>query len=72
MVNRMAKRIEYEGYKTLCFMPTWVSSFYKYLDETVVTNKVKAEFSHRHAAAAVAAPGDARARLGEVGVDTAV
>ena len=52
MVNRMAKRIEYEGYKTLCFMPTWVSSFYRYLDETVVTNKVKAEFSHRHAAAA--------------------
>jgi len=52
MVNRMAKMLEYEGYKTLCFMPTWVSSFYKYFEETVTTNKVKAEFSHRHAAAA--------------------
>jgi len=52
MVNRMAKILEYQGYKTLCFMPTWVSSFYKYLDETVATNKVRAEFSHRHAAAA--------------------
>lgn len=52
MVNRMAKMLEYEGYKTLCFMPTWVSSFYKYFEETVATNKVKAEFSHRHAAAA--------------------
>jgi len=52
MVNRMAKLLEYQGYKTLCFMPTWVSSFYKYFEETVETNKVKAEFSHRHAAAA--------------------
>ncbi len=52
MVNRMAKLLEYEGYKTLCFMPTWQSSFYKYFEETVETNKVKAEFSHRHAAAA--------------------
>ncbi len=52
MVNRMAKLLEYQGYKTLCFMPTWMSSFYKYLEETVETNKVKAEFSHRHAAAA--------------------
>ena len=52
IVNRMAKLLEYNGHKTLCFMPTWVSSFYKYLDETLVTNKVRAEFSHRHAAAA--------------------
>jgi epoxyqueuosine reductase QueG len=52
MVNRMAKLLEYQGHKTLCFMPTWVSSFYKYLDETLVTGKVRAEFSHRHAAAA--------------------
>ena len=52
MVNRMAKLLEYQGYKTLCFMPTWVSSFYKYFEETVETNKVRAEFSHRHAAAA--------------------
>ncbi len=52
MVNRMAKLLEYEGYKTLCFLPTWVTSFYKYLEETLATNKVRAEFSHRHAAAA--------------------
>jgi epoxyqueuosine reductase len=52
MVNRMAKLLEYQGYKTLCFMPTWVSSFYKYFEETVESNKVRAEFSHRHAAAA--------------------
>jgi epoxyqueuosine reductase QueG len=52
MVNRMAKLLEYQGHKTLCFMPTWISSFYKYFEETAATNKVKAEFSHRHAAAA--------------------
>jgi epoxyqueuosine reductase QueG len=52
MVNRMAKLLEYQGYKTLCFLPTWATSFYKYLDDTVVTGKVRAEFSHRHAAAA--------------------
>ncbi len=52
MVNRMAKQLEYQGHKTLCFMPTWMSSFWKYLDDTLVTGKVRAEFSHRHAAAA--------------------
>jgi epoxyqueuosine reductase QueG len=52
MVNRMAKLLEYQGHKTLCFMPTWMTSFYKYLDDTLVTGKVRAEFSHRHAAAA--------------------
>ena len=52
LANRMAKLLEYEGYKTLCFMPTWISSMTKYLDETLVTNKIRAEFSHRHAAVA--------------------
>ncbi len=52
LANRMAKLLEYSGYKTLCFLPTWMTSYYKYLDEIVETNKVKAEFSHRHAAAA--------------------
>jgi epoxyqueuosine reductase QueG len=52
MVNRMAKLLEYQGHKTLCFLPTWATSFYKYLDETVATGKVRAEFSHRHAATA--------------------
>jgi len=50
MVNRMAKHLEYRGYKTLCFMPTWTSSMYKYFDEMVETSKPRAEFSHRHAA----------------------
>jgi epoxyqueuosine reductase QueG len=52
IVNRMAKLLEYKGFKTLCFMPTWVSSFYKYMEDMLITNKVRAEFSHRHAAAA--------------------
>ena len=52
MVNRMAKLLENKGYKTLCFMPTWPTSSYKYFEETMVTNKIKAEFSHRHAAVA--------------------
>lgn len=29
IVNRMAKFLEYKGYKTLCFLPTWLSSSYK-------------------------------------------
>ena len=52
MVNRMAKQLEYRGYKTLCFMPTWMTSFYKYLEDTMVTGELQAEFSHRHAAVA--------------------
>ncbi|RJP66264.1 MAG: epoxyqueuosine reductase [Candidatus Abyssobacteria bacterium SURF_17] len=52
IVNRMARQLEYQGYKTLCFMPTWISSSYKYFDEMLNTHKVRAEFSHRHAAAA--------------------
>ncbi len=52
MVNRMAKLLEYQGYKTLCFMPTWISSQYKYYDEMLNNGKARAEFSHRHAAAA--------------------
>ena len=50
--NRMAKQLEYLGYKTLCFMPTWTSSFYKYFEEIHETNEYRAEFSHRHAAVA--------------------
>ena len=33
-------------------MPTWPTSSYKYFEETMVTNKIKAEFSHRLAAVA--------------------
>ncbi|MCP4689700.1 MAG: epoxyqueuosine reductase [Desulfobacterales bacterium] len=52
IINRMAKALEYSGYKTLAFMPTWISSMTKYFDETLVTNEITAEFSHRHAAVA--------------------
>ncbi len=52
MVNRMAKLLEYKGYKTLCFLPTWMTSQYKNYEEWLATNKARAEFSHRHAAAA--------------------
>lgn len=52
IVNRMAKALEYSGYQTLAFMPTWISSMTKYFDQTLVTNEIQAEFSHRHAAVA--------------------
>ena len=52
IVNRMAKAQEYSGYKTQAFMPTWISSMTKYFDQTLVTNEIQAEFSHRHAAVA--------------------
>jgi len=50
--NRMAKQLEYLGYKTLCFMPTWTCTQYKYFEEMVQANEYRAEFSHRHAAVA--------------------
>jgi epoxyqueuosine reductase len=52
IINRMAKHLEYSGFKTLAFMPTWISSMTKYFDETLVTNELMAEISHRHAAVA--------------------
>ncbi len=52
IVNRMAKQIEYRGYKTLCFLPTWLSSSYKYFEEMMEAGTVRSEFSHRHAAVA--------------------
>ena len=52
MVNRMAKLLEYRGYRTLAFMPTWISSMTKYFDQTIVTGEITAEISHRHAAVA--------------------
>jgi len=52
LVNRMAKILEYHGYKTLAFMPTWISSMTKYFDDTIVTGEIMTEFSHRHAAVA--------------------
>jgi epoxyqueuosine reductase len=52
MANRIAKTLEYRGYKSLCFLPTWITSMAKYMDETKTTRKLKAEISHRHAAVA--------------------
>ncbi len=52
LVNRMAKLLEYRGYKTLAFMPTWISSMTKYFDDTIVTGEIMTELSHRHAAVA--------------------
>lgn len=52
IINKMAKALEYKGNKTLAFMPTWASSTVKYFEETIETNELKAEFSHRHAAVA--------------------
>jgi len=52
IVNRFAKLLEYQGYKTLCFLPTWLTSMTKYMDESLVEGKLRAEFSHRHAAVA--------------------
>jgi len=34
IVNRMAKSLEYSGYKTLAFMPTWISSMTIHQTET--------------------------------------
>ena len=52
IVNRVAKLLEYQGHQSLCFMPTWLSSMTKYMDESLVEGKLRAEFSHRHAAVA--------------------
>jgi epoxyqueuosine reductase QueG len=52
VVNRMAKTLEYRGHKTLCFLPTWFVSMARYMEETAATRKIRAEFSHRHAAVA--------------------
>ncbi len=53
IVNRMAKQLEYAGYKSLCFLPTWMTSMYKSFDGLLAgSGSVHAEFSHRHAAVA--------------------
>ncbi|PKN37499.1 MAG: hypothetical protein CVU62_07135 [Deltaproteobacteria bacterium HGW-Deltaproteobacteria-2] len=52
IVNRVAKLLEYQGHKSLCFLPTWLTSMTKYMDESLVEGKLRAEFSHRHAAVA--------------------
>jgi ferredoxin len=59
VANLMAKRLEYRGYKTLIFPPTWAISFYRFFETSFSTGDIKADFSHRHAAVA--------AGLGELG-----
>jgi len=57
IANRAAKRLEYQGYKSLVFPPTWFISAYRW--RALRDGEMKADFSHRHAAVA--------AGLGEMG-----
>jgi epoxyqueuosine reductase QueG len=59
IANLVAKRLEYRGYKTLIFPPTWTISFYRFFESSFSTGDIRADFSHRHAAVA--------AGLGELG-----
>jgi len=34
MANRVAKALEYRGYKSLCFLPPGITSMAKYMEET--------------------------------------
>jgi epoxyqueuosine reductase QueG len=52
VANRIAKVLEYRGHKSLCFLPTWITSMAKYMNDTKTTRKLKAEISHRHVAVA--------------------
>lgn len=57
IANRAAKQLEYQGYKSLAFPPTWPISIYRW--RALRDGEMKADFSHRHAAVA--------AGLGELG-----
>jgi epoxyqueuosine reductase len=57
IANVAAKRLEYQGYKSLMFPPTWPTSHYRWLG--LREGDERADFSHRHAAVA--------AGLGEFG-----
>ncbi len=59
VANLVAKRLEYRGYKTLAFPPTWAISFYRFFERSLSTGDIRGDFSHRHAAVA--------AGLGELG-----
>lgn len=52
IVNTMAKLLERNGHRTLCFLPTWPTSNWKHAEKAATDNKLVAEFSHRHAAVA--------------------
>jgi epoxyqueuosine reductase len=57
IANRAAKKLEYRGYKSLMFPPTWIISSYRWMG--LRDGDERADFSHRHAAVA--------AGLGELG-----
>jgi epoxyqueuosine reductase QueG len=59
IINFVAKRLEYRGYKSLIFPPTWLISLYRFFETSFGTGDIRADFSHRHAAVA--------AGLGELG-----
>jgi len=58
IANLAAKRLEYAGYKSLTFPPTWTISMYRSIG-LLEPHYIGADFSHRHAAVA--------AGLGELG-----
>jgi len=51
IANRVAKRLEYAGYKSLTFPPTWAISMYRSMG-LLNPDYMGADFSHRHAAVA--------------------
>lgn len=59
VANLLAKKIEYQGYKSLIFPPTWAISHYRHFED-VLDGRLIGDFSHRHAAVA--------AGLGEFGL----
>ena len=52
LAYRAARALEYDGYKSLVFPPTWAVGKYRFLEETVEKGESLADFSHRHAAVA--------------------
>jgi len=52
IANLVAKRLEYRGYKTLMFPPTWAISFSRFFERSLSTGDIRGDFSNRHAAVA--------------------
>ena len=59
IANLVAKKLEYRGYKSIIFPPTWAVSWYRFFERLPTEGILFADFSHRHAAVA--------AGLGEIG-----
>lgn len=62
IANKLARRLEAKGYKSLTFPPTWSMSIYRW--RGLHDGRLKADFSHKHAAVA--------AGLGEFGLSNLV